>query len=214
MTIMPGKTHKKIQDLLTQAARQTDPATPKDSSVASATRVLQTTTEAETLFSDLHRKLFQIEHWNVCSNLSTFELFDETGNAQPTKLAAIGDFVKITLPGSGKDDWVKITSISEAQDETILTLKPSPNPVDKENDQNVSHFFTGVSTNNFCLQREAAKIIFYVIGLDEAANTEETSGVLETVRNFATANLGRLLGIQKTQWETFCSNFLEIEKSK
>ena len=210
---MPEKAHGKIQNLLTRAARKDDPATQKDSSVAGTTRVLPTITEAEKLFSILHRKLFQIEHWNVCSNISTFELFDETGKAQPTKPAAAGDFVKITLPGSGKDDWVKIISIDEAQDETILTLKPSPNPVDKENQQTTSHFFTDDSTNNFCLQREAEKINFYVIGLDETANTEETSGVLETVRNYATAKLGCLLGIQKTQWETFCSNFLEIEKS-
>jgi len=198
---------------LTRAARQDNPATQKDSSVANATRVLPTITEAEKLFSILHRKLFQIEHWNACSNISTFELFDETGKAQPKKTAALGDFVKITLPGSGKDDWVKIISIDEAQDETILTLQPSLNPVDEENEQNTSHFFTSDSTNNFCLQRESAKINFYVIGLDETANTEETSGVLETVRNYATAKLGCLLGIQKAQWETFCGNFLEIEKS-
>jgi hypothetical protein len=50
--------------------------------------------------------------------------------------------------------------------------------------------------------------------LNEKTNIEETSGVLETIRNYATANLGCLLGIQKTQWETFCKNFLEIRTEK
>ena len=200
-----------IQILLSKAARQEESSDRDASSVASATRVYATETEAREQFSYFREKLFNILEWNECSPISSFELFDESGVSQPEKPAALGDFIKITLPGSGKDDWVKITAIDETSNEIILTVQPSHNPTDPENEKNTSHFFTGDSTNNFCLQKTNGKLAFYVIGLNEKSNTEETDNVFETARNFATANLGRYLGIQKTQWKAFCENFLENE---
>ncbi len=202
----------KIQTLLEQAARQNDSATPDDSSVVKAARVFSTAVEAEKAFSFFRKRLLQIEHWNRFSEISSFQLYDKNGNAEPDRLAAVGDFIKVTLPGSGKDDWIKIIEINELPNEVVLTVQPSEDPTDEANKQTTSHFFISDSTNNFCLQRKEGKIKFYVIGLNEQTNTEDTSGVLETIRNVATANLGCFLGIQKTQWETFCKNFLESEK--
>ncbi len=205
----------KTQEFLGKAARQNDSPTQDDSSIAKATRVFPSAAEAEKAFSFFRKRLFHIEHWNACSEFSSFALFGHNGDPQQDKFAAaVGDFIKITLPGSGKDDWVDIIQIYETPDEVILTLKPSQDPTDKDNKDSTSHFFTGDSTNNFCLQRKDAKINFYVIGLNEKTNTEDTSGILETARNFATANIGSLLGIQKAQWETFCKNFLEVRNEK
>jgi hypothetical protein len=202
----PGK----IQNLLEQAARQRESSQPLESSVASATRVFSDVTEAENVFFNLRKRLLRVELWNRASEISSFHLFDRNGNAAPEKTAAEGDFIKIILPGSGKDDWVKITEIHDSADEIVLTVQPSPDPTAKETDETTSHFFTSDSTNNFCLQKNDAKINFYVIGLSERTNTEDTSGIIESARNFATANAGSLLGIQKFQWETFCENFLEL----
>ncbi len=211
---MPDAINDKIQTLLEEAAEQNDSPTADDSSIAKATRVFPTAPQAEKTFSFLRERLFHIEQWNVFSEISSFELFDESGRAEPKKIAAVGDFIKVTLPASGKDDWVKVTEIDDAPDEVVLTVQPSRDPTDEANEQTTSHFFTGDSTNNFCLQRTGARINFYVIGLREKTNTAKTNGIFETVRNYATANLGCLLGIQKTQWETFCKNFLEGEKVK
>jgi len=211
---MPDATNSKTQTLLERAARQSDSPTPEDSSIVKATRVYPTAAEAEKAFAFLGKRLFHIEHWNDCSEISSFALFDNNGDSEPDKLAAVGDFIKVTLPGSGKDDWIKVTEIDEPPDEVVLTVQPSHDPTDEANKQTTSHFFTSDSTNNFCLQRTDARINFYVIGLDEKTNTEETSGILETIRNVATANLGCFLGIQKTQWETFCKNFLEGEEGE
>jgi hypothetical protein len=204
----------KIQKLLEQAARQKD-STPQYSSVSGAERIFSNKAEAEELFSYLREKLFRIERWNDESVISSFALVDKNGTlAPPEKLAEVGDFIKITLPASGKDDWVKIIDIHVSPDEVVLTVQPSHNPTDKENEKTTSHFFTDDSTNNFCLQITDKKLSFYVIGLNEKTNTEETGGIIETARNVATANLGRYLGIQKTQWKSFCENFLEVEKEK
>lgn len=211
---MSNATNGKIQTLLERAARQSDSATPDDSSIAQATRSFSTAKEAEKAFSFLRKKLFHIGHWNDYSEISSFALFGNKGDSQPDKLAAVGDFIKVTLPGSGKDDWIKVTEIDELPNEIVLTVQPSHDPTDEANKQTTSHFFVSHSTNNFCLQRDDARMNFYVIGLNEKTNTEDTSGVLETIRNVATANIGCFLGIQKTQWETFCRNFLESENVK
>ena len=204
--------YSKIQNLLEQAAAQAESSTAEVSSVTNATRSCSSETEAKNVFQRLIQKLFNIEQWNAESNLSSFALFDENGFAKMEKIAAVGDFMRITLPGSGKDDWVKIVEIYDAADEIVLTVQPSPNPTDKEDNSTTSHFFTNDSTNNFCLQKNGIKLNFYVIGLGEKSNTKDTSGIVETVRNFATANIGHFLGIQKAQWQNFCDNFVEIEK--
>jgi len=204
--------NSKIQNLLEQAVAQAESSTAEVSSVTNATRNCSSETEAKNVFQRLIQKLFNIEQWNAESNFSSFALFDENGFTKMEKITAVGDFIRITLPGSGKDDWVKIVEIYDAADEIVLTVQPSPNPTDKEDNSTTSHFFTNDSTNNFCLKKNGIKLNFYVIGLGEKSNSEDTSGIVETVRNFATANIGHYLGIQKAQWQNFCDNFVEIEK--
>lgn len=204
----------KTSDLLKRAERQNGSSTPEQSSVTGATRVFSSADAAERAFADFRRKLLHIEQWNVDSEVSSFQTFDENGDATGEKLAAVGDFIRVTLPGSGKDDWIKIVEIAESAAEIVLTVQPSRDPTAAENQETTSHFFDSDSTNNFCLQRKNSTINFYVIGLNEKANTTETGGVIETVRNYATANFGYLFGIQKVQWKTFCENFLETEGKK
>jgi len=204
--------NSKIQNLLEQAVAQAESSTAEVSSVTNATRNCSSETEAKNVFQRLIQKLFNIEQWNAESNLSSFALFDENGFAKMEKIPAVGDFIRISLPGSGKDDWVKIVEIHDAADEIVLTVQPSLNPTDKEDNSTTSHFFTNDSTNNFCLQKKGIELNFYVIGLGEKSNIKDTSGIVETVRNFATANIGHFLGIQKAQWQNFCDNFVEIEK--
>ena len=205
----------RIQDLLEAAERQAERDAPEKSSVSHAARKFANPSDAEKNFNRLKEKLFRIESWNNESLATSFELFDGDGNTRRDQSAKVGDFMKTTLPGSGKDDWVKIIDIHEAPEEIVLTVKPSFDPTEKKADKTVtSHFFTDESTNNFCLQKAGPSLNFYVVGLSEKTNTEETQNFLETARNAATANLGRYLGIQKAQWKTFCENFLEIEAEK
>jgi hypothetical protein len=110
---MSETTTSKIQILLEKAARQNESPTREASSAASAARFCQSAAETEELFSRFHQKLFRINQWNSDSAISSFELFDEKGDSQPEKRAVLGDFIKITLPGSGKSDWVKIIEIDE-----------------------------------------------------------------------------------------------------
>ncbi len=117
--------------------------------------------------------------------------------------------MRISLKGSGKYDWIRVIDIYEAADKFVVTVKPTYDPTQEKSDKTViSHFFTDDSTNNFCVLRKEKTIAFYVIGLGEKQNTNETKNTLETIRNVA-VNLGSYLGIQKVEWEKFCHHFLE-----
>ena len=203
----------KIQNLLKQAELQAKTTTPQESSVTCASRTFSNDAEAENFFDKLKQKLLRIKEWSAKSGLSSYELFDENGKLSHRKQAIIGDFIRITLHGSGKNDWVKILNVYASPDEIVLTVKPFFDPTEKEPDKDVtSHFFTSEATNNFCVERKGKTINFCVIGLNEKTNTDETKGFVETVRNFATANIGSYFGIQKSEWKTFCENFLETKE--
>lgn len=205
----------KTRILLDKAAAITEHGEDKMSSTARAERRFSLEADAEKCFAALREKLFRIEKWNAHSGLTSYELFDEAGNTAAGARAKIGDFIKITLAGSGKSDWVKIIEIDDASDEIIITVQPSHNPTENQPDTSViSHFFNRESTNNFCLQRSGETVNFCVVGLDEKTNTQNTNNILETARNAATANIGHYLGIQKSEWMLFCTNFLEIEPEK
>jgi hypothetical protein len=197
-----------IENLLQQVEADTEEKT----SVASAERSFDSEADASTKFQQLGEKLLRIERWNHSSGVSSFAPYDENGDKMPNAAAAEGYFISIKLPGTGKEDWVKITDIYKSSDEMVLTVQPTFDPTEKTPDESVtSHFFTDKSSNNFCLGLNGAKISMYVIGLNEVSNTKDTSGIIESVRNYATANLGHFLGFQKAEWTTFCENFLEIE---
>jgi hypothetical protein len=201
--------NRKIDELLKAAEAQKNSPEAGKSSVTRATREFGDEPQAENAFRKLREKLFDINRWETDSGVSAFQLFDENGNALEQARAETGFFVRIKLPGSGKADWVKIKEIRDAETEAIITVQPCFDPTEKDR-ETTSHFFESDATNNFCLGKDGAKLSFYVIGLNEKANVNESDGLLETVRNVAVAYTG-WLGFQKIEWKTFCENFLNEE---
>lgn len=206
----------KIQTLLEEAAKTENFSSDEMSSVASAKCVFPNESEATNAFARFSEKLFQINRWNSHSVITSFELFEKNGVAASRKTAKAGDFIRISMTGTGKSDWVKITSIDDSSpNEIILIVQPTYDPTDEKPDKtHTSHFFKSESNNNFCLQKKDETINFYVIGLNEKSNIEDTKNIIEAARNIATANFGHYLGIQKAEWSAFCKNFLEISDSK
>lgn len=202
----------KIQQLLESAERQARSSENGESSVTFARRTFSEATALEESYVRLKQKLYRVREWNAASALTSFELFEENGALCTRKEAAAGDFIRLSLAGSGKDDWVKISEIFDAPNEVVMRVKPTYNPTANPADKTtISHFFGGAATNNFCLEKSDATLSFYVIGLSEKTNTEETENLVEKIRNFATSNVGYYLGIQKSEWQTFCENFLELK---
>jgi hypothetical protein len=201
---------EKIQKLLKEAETSND----GKSSVTTAERKFESAAEADGAFDSFRQKLYDINRWEADSGVTAFQLFDENGAKIEAKQARKENFVRISLPGSGKNDWVKIIDIHDAAHEVVITVKPTHDPTAKESEQDkTSHFFLSDATNNFCLQKKDKALAVYVIGLHEKPNTAETDSIIEGVRNLATASFG-WLGFQKIEWKTFCENFLQGGKVK
>ena len=197
---------KKTEDLLRRAE-----ADESHSSINQAEAIFSDEPAAQNSFVFFKRELRKVEIWNRVSNLSEFELFDENGEISPSRTISESHFIRISIKGSGKYDWVRVVKIIDGPTEMVLTVKPTYDPTDQEgNKDKVSHFFTDEAENNFCLVRDALTINFFIIGLNEHENAEQTEGIIETIRNWITANFGSYLGMQKTQWSTFAANFLEL----
>lgn len=194
----------KTDELLAQAERDRE-----HSSVASAEKTFADEAAAEKFFSLLKTKLDDVHEWNAHALLTAFELFDENGRALQAQKITVGAFLRISLTGAIKYDWVRVEAIDDAPHEFIIRVRPTHDPTAEKPDKAVvSHFFTDESINNFCLFRKAKTVGLYVVGLNEKLNSAETSGALETVRN-AAVNLGSYLGVQRGEWEKFCHHFME-----
>lgn len=198
----------KIQELLEQAKSSDE----NDSSIVCARRDFPTEPEAKDFFQKVKGEFFDMQEWSAKSTASDYDRFDENGYLLDKFPLSEGDFIRISIKGLDKYDWVKIVGIYETASQFVITVEPTYDPTEERVDKNVtSHFFTSEARNNFCLQKDKKTVEFYVIGLHEKTNTNETDSLYESARNAATANFGYYLGIQKSVWKDFCNNFLEIK---
>jgi hypothetical protein len=198
----------KIQSLLELADSN------EKSSVSFAERRFPNAKAAKKAFSDYKSRILDVKRWNESSTITGFALYDKNGKEiinQPIRKDLL---LRLSMPGSGKFDWVKTTDIENTSEEFILVVRPTYDPTDEDaNRAKISHFFAKESNNNFCLTYSENTVKFYIIGLNEMQNTSDTKNSLETVRNFITANVGYYLSIQKSQWDSFCQNFLDSYQS-
>jgi hypothetical protein len=185
-----------------------------DTSLNFAKRVFLEQSECDAFFETTRSALLNISEWNRHSSATSYELFDENGDATARPIS-VGSFIRIGLYGSGKYDWVRVASILDEPDEFIVTVKPSWDPTDDPIEvDSISHFFGPEAVNNFCIQRTGKTLAFYVIGLNEHQNTRFTDSLIESARNAAVANVGYYSGLQKAVWKQFASNFLETDEEK
>ena len=196
-----------ITEKLIQAANS---STENDTSLNSAKRTFDTEDQAAGFFEALAPKLLNINIWNECGTASEYAVFNEDGALAGPDFGE-GQFIRIYLTATAKYDWVRVMKIHRADDEAVVTVKPTYDPTQNPPEKSViSHFFSDEATNNFCLLRDDKSVSFYIVGIGEKQNTGQAGGLVETVRNVAAANLGYYLGIQKAEWKMFCSKFLEL----
>ncbi|MCD9189327.1 MAG: hypothetical protein LUM44_23120 [Pyrinomonadaceae bacterium] len=184
------------------------------SSVSAAEHNFADEGKASEAFSTVKQMLLSIGEWNEHALLSSFALFDRAGKETAGNDFSVGNFMRISLKGAMKYDWVRLAAIHEAENEFVLTVKPTFDPTaENRGEKVISHFFTGEAENNFCLVRKSHQVGIYVIGLHEKMNSTETDNSLETIRN-AAVNLGSYLGIQTSEWEKFCHHLLDDAAEK
>jgi len=199
---MPFETERLIEERKAQ---------PEDeSSLNCETCRFENEDAARVAFEAVKKRLRDVNEWNSRAGLSSYELFNATGLPQDSHVLEKGQFVKISLTGSGKSDWVRIERIHETDNELVISVKPAYDPTDSpQQTGEISHFFTAQATNNFCAFHDGRTVAVYVIGLNEKLNSGHTSGIIETARNALVANLGHYLGVQKAEWNKFCNSMLD-----
>jgi hypothetical protein len=196
-----------ITEELIKAAKS---AAEDNTSLNGSKRTFDSERDAADFFSRASTSVIDIDIWNKCGSASDYALFDRSGQSVAGPIEN-GVFIRIHLAATGKYDWVRVINVQRDTSEVVITVKPSFDPTRQPADPAViSHFFSEESTNNFCLLLDGKSVSFYVIGIGEKQNTDHSGGLVETVRNAATANLGYYLGIQKAEWKQFCRTFLEI----
>jgi hypothetical protein len=160
-------------------------------------------------------KLFMADRWSDLPGLnSTFELYDARGARKAGGRVAVGDHIKIILPGVPLDNWVVVTDVKEEGDLAEYTTSPTQDPNSDPNDQQVKHFFIEDATSTFRVERQGKTIKAWEIGKTEGINNQGEDAGKRGVINTLIAE-GGWAGFQRHQWEKvtdFLVHKIEIDK--
>ncbi|AMM51824.1 hypothetical protein TH61_12435 [Rufibacter sp. DG15C] len=152
-------------------------------------------------FAESRQKLFNVEDWSHMTGItSTFELYDAQGQRDPNKKPDLGDYIKIILPATTIENWVKVIEVVEEENLAKFVVQPSHNPLTPaEEPGKIEHFFTEEATSTFLVARQGTTLLACEIGKNEVANNQgEEAGdrpILNTV-----ISTGGWAGFQAIQW--------------
>jgi hypothetical protein len=144
-------------------------------------------------------------------------LFDAEGNVLSRK-AQQGDLVRVDLPGPHRAsdsgyDWVILDTLREGIDEdgnpwTILTTRPTGDPLAKEDKEETAHFFSDASTGTFVIRKKGLRVEGAHYGRNELPNTD--GSMLDAARAVL-VTAGAYLGLSDLQWSNLVKGLLEGE---
>lgn len=174
---------------------------------------------AKAAFDKAKYRLLEINKWHEYGGLlsADFTLADASGN-KIERLAAIGDFIKIDIPGpshpGGQHDWVRVEDIQyempDGKNELLsIKLQPSHAPNEERKEKPV-HFFEEDSSSSFILKREDHDVVISYHGRNEVTNTH-TDEPIENARNWL-IGLSAMLGFSDLQWKSLIRGIINTEE--
>lgn len=175
--------------------------------------------EAENFYVIAKDRLLDINNWNDISHIpsATFCLVDQH-NQNLNRLAQIGDYVRIDIPGPGLPssegyDWVNVENIITEETEhfrqTVLTLRPSSDPTNENPD--IAHFFKNLATSTIVVEQKQNSVSTHYAGRNEIVNTDNAA-FTDNFRNFL-VGLGAKLGASFPQWKALIAGIVKTEDS-
>jgi hypothetical protein len=158
--------------------------------------------EAEVFLEEARKRLFDVNKWSYLPKLinSVFQLYTPQGARSSAEKPVVGDYISIELPGPFPLNWVRVLDIKEGEDFSEFTVAPSEDPTDKENTEQIKHFFHKEATSTFRIERKGNTMHAYEIGKNEAVNTEDPESGNREVVNTVVAE-GGWAAFQKIQWK-------------
>lgn len=172
--------------------------------------------QAHSNFVEASRRLLNVNAWHEIAGppSANFQLMD-AGGANLDRLARVGDYIRIDIPGPGTKtghgyDWVQVESIEDqpdpGSDNESLTMKvrPASNPENTEPD--IAHFFDDSATSTFMVKRDGLRVTASIHGRNEVPNTN-VERTADKMRNAVVANAAAS-GIAAMHWSLLAKGFL------
>jgi hypothetical protein len=185
----------------------------------SFSRTTESLEKAVDCFTRAYKRLLNPPVWHELAGKfsAEFRLVNPAGK-EAERLATVGDFFMVDLPGPGPKagsgyDWVKVASIIDETNENAeeemfaMKLQPAPNPGTASNE--TAHFFKAGASSTFIITRKGLTVTASYHGRNEVPNAG-TGSALDNIRNAAVAT-GAALGLSEAQWSALCKGFLEDE---
>jgi hypothetical protein len=184
---------------------------------AEANSELSGNQEAHALYIIAKERLLNVNNWkNISGSISAdFQLVGPEGK-EVSRPIQKGDYFRIDIPGPGSKagegyDWVRVEEVKEVHEDEVesigVTVRPSSNP--QNNDPNVAHFFSEMSTSSFVVTREGRKVTANVYDRNIEPN-QETNSISDKARNTVVGLSGKH-GMAKLQWESLVKGLLKRE---
>jgi hypothetical protein len=158
-------------------------------------------------FARAKEKLFDVNRWSDLSSLTAdFVLHDAAGQQKPSGRPAVGDTIRLELPGPTPVNWVSVTQVVDEERKAQFTARPCADPFAIEN--RTDHFFSDESTSTFRVEWVGTTITACQIGQNERINNQDSETGVRAVVNTVIATTGWLF-YQKIQWKTLMDYLVE-----
>lgn len=176
--------------------------------------IYPTEAEAKSAYQRSVKKLFDVNGWSGIGGInSTFTLYNHYGQPAGGKKAAVGDYIKIELPGAKIENWVQVVNIKDDEQGVEFTVRPSEIPEEKQEpgeEEETKHFFTDEASSTFRVERLGNKIIAFELGLNEVINNDGEEAGGRGVLNTLIAESGWAF-FQKLQWDKLTAYLVHKE---
>jgi hypothetical protein len=159
-------------------------------------------------FARSKEKVFDVNHWSGLSRITAdFFLYDQARNPKPTGRPAVGDFIKVQLPGPTPENWVSVIQVLDEEKQAGFTARPCADP--REQKGQTEHFFTDASTSTFRVNVVGTTVFACQIGENESINNQNTEAGDRAVINTVIAGAGWVF-YQRIQWKTLTDYLVNL----
>lgn len=163
---------------------------------------------ADEAFTRSVEKLLHVNGWSELSSFTAdFSLHDPAGKPKAGGDVAVGDYIKIVLPGPMPENWVRVVDQSVGENRAEFTVQPSPDPGkasssagSKADPEKIVHFFSQRARSTFRVEKEGTTLTASEIGQHETINNQQPEAGDRALINTAIAEGGWLF-YQKLQWK-------------
>jgi hypothetical protein len=171
--------------------------------------------KAEAAFERSKQKLFDVNEWSNMSGInSEFQLYDSRGHRTTAKFPKVGYYIKIILPASEVENWVKISEMNEETNLAEFIVHPSEKPKELgEDDAEIEHFFIKEASSTFRVTIEDNTLHGYEIGKNEGINNQGYEAGERAVINTLVAEGGWAL-FQELQWDKLTRYLVHLDENE